>query len=188
MVARLRSGFRWNLAVTSGAVLVAALMLATSFSDRLVGAQSSTSTPTTAATSMPYQEIANELAQQLGLDPAQVEAALEQVLGPANMDMGMIPSSDEFNELASALDLPSFFGESPSSLDAELAQGMTLAEIAEAHGKTTGDLKAYLTQEFAGAANSIVDQLISQPFVQGIIDQLINVPLSMPSAAATPAM
>lgn len=204
VLARFRSGLRWKLAVTGGAVLIAALVVVASFSDGLVGAQTDNGTPaagssSTAATTQ-YPEIVNELAKQLGIDPAKVEAALEQVIGQRALNGGLFGQNGMLGGILGRFerghvqrgraivggalmpelnDLANFFGESPSSLKSELAQGMTLAQIAQKHGKTTDELKTYLTQQFQG----VLDQLINRPLVPGR-----KAPSTTPAtpAAATP--
>jgi hypothetical protein len=54
-------------------------------------------------------------------------------------------------------ELAGFLGESPQDLRAEWAQGMTLPEIAAKHGKTTVDLKTFLTDQFEAR----LDQLLN---------------------------
>jgi hypothetical protein len=53
--------------------------------------------------------------------------------------------------------LANFLGESPADLRAEWAQGMSLPETAAKHGKTTDQLKTFLTDEFEAR----LDQLLN---------------------------
>jgi hypothetical protein len=53
--------------------------------------------------------------------------------------------------------LATFFGESPADLRAELRQGMSLAEIATAHGKTRDELKTFLMNRVESRIDAIID-------------------------------
>jgi len=87
--------------------------------------------------------------------------------------------------------LASFFGESAASLRAELAQGLSLAQIAQRHGKTTAQLKTFLTQQF----QAHLDQLINGHLVGAgagtsgaVTTPGTAVPVPTAPAVATPAM
>jgi hypothetical protein len=53
--------------------------------------------------------------------------------------------------------LATFFGESPANLRAELNQGMSLAQIATAHGKTRDELKTFLMNQIESRIDAMID-------------------------------
>jgi hypothetical protein len=90
-------------------------------------------------------------------------------------------------------DVATYLGISPTDLRAALQNGQTLAQIAQAHGKTTADLKTFLTNQLKTrldqdvAAGRITSQQEADRLSQSSsrIDQMIN--STGPKGGASPA-
>ena len=178
-----------RVAIAAGAVLV--------LGGSAVGIAAAQSQPTSTPT--PYQKFIDSLAQKLGVSSQQLQTDISQARQDAGLPAnGGFPGGApgrgpggpgrafsrgfgfDFQAAAQAL------GITPQQLRTEL-QGTSLAQVAQAHGKSATDVASALKNAAHSQIDSRIDQLVNRVVPQGAGQNTQpNAQIPQPNAQSTP--
>ncbi len=170
-----------QLKVFSFGIALLALLAVGSISDRGVFAQDSTATPSTTADDTTITDDSAEIK----------DSAFDQDKGPfrrfgrsdreGGMRMGGAHKGAGFH--VDAETLATFLGMTADELKAEMRTGSSLAEVAEAHGRTRDELKTFLIEQYTAGLDELID---AAPAGQSASGDAVD-SIATPEIDATPA-